>query len=133
MVQLCGALQLENNDEYYFACGISKMFGKKAKKAVPDFQKAWDMNNQCPKYGNALVVALYKAKKIDEAVKKGEEIIKTPHGKEYVTLFYNLAYIYTEKKKDAKKGEEYYQQYLQLAGVPDEKLESKIKQTQKKR
>lgn len=130
---LYGALQLENTEDYYFACGISKLYGKKAKKAVPFFEKAWDMSKQEPQIGNALVVALYKAKKVDEAIKQGEALIQTPEGQKYPAVYYNLAYILMDKKGDVEKTKKYYQKYIELRGVSDPKLEKKIEQLQKKR
>ncbi len=133
IAQLWGALQLENTENYYFSCGISKLYAKKAQKAVPFLEKAWKMNKQKPQIVNSLIVALYKAKKIDESIRQGEEFIQTLEGQNYPAIYYNLAYILVDKKKNVEKSKEYYQQYRALSGVPDPKLEKKIEQLQKKR
>lgn len=132
IAQLYGGLQLEDTKDFYFACGISKLYAQKAKKAVPFFEKAWNMSKQEPQIGNALVVALYKAKRIDEAIKQGEAVIQTSGGQKYSVVYYNLAYILADKKKNAEKAKEYYQKYIELSGAPDPKLEKKIEQLQKK-
>ncbi|HOV33899.1 MAG TPA: tetratricopeptide repeat protein, partial [Candidatus Hydrogenedens sp.] len=87
---LLGALQLDKSENYYFACGISKLLTKKWKQAVPHFEKAWNLNKDNPTPGNAYMVALFKAKKIDDAIKVGEEVIQSPNGKSYPTTYYNL-------------------------------------------
>lgn len=133
VAQLCGALQLDVSEDYYFSCGISKLYARKAKQAISFFEKAWNMNKQKPERGNALVVALYKAKKIEEAIKQGEIVIQSPEGQNYPTVYYNLAYILVDKKKNPEKAKEYYQRYLELSGIPDTKLEKKLQQIQKKR
>ncbi len=130
---LCGELQLDSTEDYYFSCGISKLYTKNAKKAVPFFEKAWNKNKQKPEWGNALASALYKSKKVDDAIKLGEEVIQTPEGKDYAPAYYNLAYMFTDKKKNAEKAKGYYQRYLELSGEPNPKLEKRINQLQKKR
>ncbi len=130
---LLGALQLDKSENYYFACGISKLLTKKWKQAVPHFEKAWNLNKDNPTPGNAYMVALFKAKKIDDAIKVGEEVIQSPNGKSYPTTYYNLAYIFATKKKDLDKAREYYQKTVELSGKADEKLEKEINKLQKKR
>lgn len=131
IAQLLGNLQQVNSEDYYFSCGISQLYTKKTKKAIPFFEKAWNINRQKPEIGNALLVALYKSKKIDEAIKQGEELIQTPEGKDYSIAYYNLAYIYADKKKNPTKADEYYQQYKKLSNMSDTNLEKKIQKLQK--
>jgi len=131
--QILGVLQLDKSEDYYFACGISKLLTKKWKQAVPYFEKAWDLNTDNPALGNAYLVALFKAKKIDDAIKVGEEVIQGPNGTSYPTTYYNLAYIFATKKKDSVKAKEYYQKSVELSGKSDEKLEKEINKLQKKR
>lgn len=130
---LLGALQLDKSENYYFACGISKLLTKKWKQTVPHFEKVWDLNKDNPTHGNAYMVALFKTKKIDDAIKVGEEVIQSPNGKSYPTTYYNLAYIFATKKKDLDKAREYYQKSVELSGKADEKLEKEINKLQKKR
>ena len=130
--QLLGAIQLDKSEDYYFACGISKLLTKKWKQAVPHFEKAWSLNKNNPTLGNAYLVALFKTKKIDDAIKVGEEVIQSLNGTSYSTTYYNLAYIFANKKKEFDKAKEYYQKSVELSGKADEKLEKEISKLQKK-
>ncbi|HOK09010.1 MAG TPA: hypothetical protein PLT82_02575 [Candidatus Hydrogenedens sp.] len=128
---LLGELQLEDSKEVYFAKGISELYRRKWKRAVPLFEKGWQQEKIDAIVGNALLVALYKAKRVDEAIKVGEALSQSSAVKPYSPLFYNLAIIYTEKKKDAQRAKEYYQKYIEISGTTDSKLEKKINSLKK--
>lgn len=124
---LLGDLQLEDSESAYFGRGMSKLFSKQWKKAIPYLENAWEKSKKNPRIGNALMVALYKSKKIDEAIAIGEEVIKNSLEKEIATSYYNLCIIHLEKKKDITKASEYYYQYKTISSTEDPKLEKKLK------
>ena len=116
------ALGLKETAKGWFGLGMTQIYKGKWKKALEYFDKAVSLEPENVIINNAKVVALYRTKKVDEAIDLGEKIVEGVSTSERMFVYYNLSYIYAKKKKDLGKAKEYYQKYLQLGGEPDKRF-----------
>ncbi|MCX8063704.1 MAG: tetratricopeptide repeat protein [Candidatus Hydrogenedentes bacterium] len=109
----------------WYGMGLSLIYKGRWKKAVECFKRAVELEPKFIDAYNALIVSLYKAKRVDEAIELGEKLIEAdfPEENKIRNVYFNLSYIYAKKKKDLNKAKEYYQKYIQLGGVPSKKFD----------